>query len=101
VSFTLRRHFDATRIMLFFEDLVACPTALLVSRGDTIMASDTILEGAAACAVPGLIACAFDEGRAPVEHGTWCHDLPMNLRVFEAIQDVSRQAAERLAKTKL
>jgi len=46
VAVSLRRHFGLQNLM-FLNDLTrVCPAAVLVSKGDTIMASDAILEHA-------------------------------------------------------
>jgi len=90
VSLTLRRHFDATHIILHMQDFGDIPAAVLVSMGDTIMPSDAVLAHAAKHPRPHVIVEAF-EGR-PCEHGTWCHDMPMNKRVLRAIQEVSKHA---------
>mmetsp|Transcript_50876 Transcript_50876/g.87151 ORF Transcript_50876/g.87151 Transcript_50876/m.87151 type:complete len:214 (+) Transcript_50876:138-779(+) len=184
VSFTLRRHFDFNRSILFFDDLRHVPSAVLVSKGDSLMPSDSILAIAeqeedyvlvskgnapsARAASPatkgggtsgdyternggggmalkrrsGRIAssssvkggqardndnggddnqnvadndadlsirrvggCLTVEAFPPIrgehcDHGTWCHDGPMNRIVFERIQEVSQKIASADASPK-
>ena len=95
VAFTLRRHFDFCRYMLFVDDVRSFPAAILVSRGDTIMPSEDTLAHVKKIKNPLVSASHFPPevgGTTFQEHGGWCHDAHMNDIVFEALQDITRQA---------
>jgi pimeloyl-ACP methyl ester carboxylesterase len=92
VANTLRRHFDFSRYILFLDEIKAFPAAVLVSKGDTLMQSDEILDHAAKAKNPLVTALAFDMPLGATkhqEHGEWCHNHKNNETVFELIQDIS------------
>mmetsp|Transcript_22311 Transcript_22311/g.50448 ORF Transcript_22311/g.50448 Transcript_22311/m.50448 type:complete len:155 (+) Transcript_22311:3-467(+) len=103
VAYTLRRCCDFNQMILFLDDFPV-PTKVIVSKGDTIMPSDSVIAHgqdhaaqakllATKSSAPPLASVSFfpaDKFTGGYhEHGTWCHDAPMNEIVFREIMSVS------------
>ena len=102
VSYTLRRHFDCMRLMLFIEDLLptpqlqrGIPTRVFVSGADTVMPSHEMCAYAAKANASNkgtneqYLRVEVFRGAESYEHGVWCHDSPMNEQMYDAILEVS------------